>query len=226
MDPHNPAYYDLNWCPDLSDDYHPDLSGCNLGDAPPSSEEMPSAAHSAAKPKKGSRRKEVAHKIRHDRQAPVAEEKRAEDDGGKTRTKTTEAGAFTTSASGEEISSTRPTGNKAAKAAARAAKAKGKEKAASSEQPSEYKEALERNTASVLYRERGGGEEEAEGAPPLPDVGDGGGDETGAETTRPGRRRFAAGGEAEDGRADKVGGGGASRQGAKQEMVEATRPRR
>ncbi|XP_057802954.1 uncharacterized protein LOC131018247 [Salvia miltiorrhiza] len=68
------------------------------------------------------------------------------------------------------------------------------------------------NTASVLYRERGG-EEEAEGAPPLPDVGDGGGDEAGAETTRPGRRRFAAGGEAEDGRGDKAGGGGASRQG-------------
>ncbi|XP_057794523.1 uncharacterized protein LOC131010857 [Salvia miltiorrhiza] len=83
MDPHNPAYYDLNWCPDLSDEYHPDLSGCNLGDAPPSGEEMPSAAHSAAKLKKGSRMKEVAHKIRHDRQAPVAEEG-AEDDGGKT----------------------------------------------------------------------------------------------------------------------------------------------
>ncbi|XP_057785550.1 uncharacterized protein LOC131003087 [Salvia miltiorrhiza] len=67
------------------------------------------------------------------------------------RTKTTEEGGFTTSASGEEISSARPIGNKAAKAAKAAEKGKGKAAAShtSSDPPPEIVERLDRNDAQM-----------------------------------------------------------------------------
>ncbi|XP_057770788.1 uncharacterized protein LOC130990583 [Salvia miltiorrhiza] len=66
------------------------------------------------------------------------------------RTKTSETGDFTTSASGKEITYSRPVGNKAAKAAARAAKGKGKALASqASKAPSECKEMLDRSDGKI-----------------------------------------------------------------------------
>ncbi|XP_057766296.1 uncharacterized protein LOC130986785 [Salvia miltiorrhiza] len=67
MDPHNP-FYDPNWCLDLSSDYHPDMGGINLEESPPE-EEPVSAQQSVSPPKKGGRRKEMATKIKHDKEA-------------------------------------------------------------------------------------------------------------------------------------------------------------